>query len=57
MNETNYLMKLTMNNMKLDIFMKLNETQERRNQIMEEHKQKQLDRQQKEEAAERRRQD
>ena len=29
--ETNYIMKLTMNNMKLDFDNKMNETQERRN--------------------------
>lgn len=43
-------MKLTMDNMKLDIDNKMNETQERRNQILEEYKQKQIERHLKEEA-------
>jgi len=34
--ETNYIVKMTMNNMKLDLNLKMNETQERRNHIMEE---------------------
>ncbi len=53
--ETNYIVKMTMNNMKLDLNLKMNETKERRNQIMEEHKKKQHDRHLKEEAAEKRR--
>ena len=55
--ETNYIVKMTMNNMKLDIELKMNETQERRNQIIEEHKRRQHDRHLKEEAAEKRRQE
>jgi len=47
---------MTMSNMKLDLNMKMNETQERRTQIMEEHiKKLQHDRALKEEAAEKRR--
>ena len=55
--ETNYIVKMTMNNMKLDINNKMSETQERRNQILEENKRKHHDRHLKEEAAEKRRQD
>ncbi len=45
-----------MNNMKLDMNIKMNETLERRNQILEENKRKHHDRQHmKEEAAEKRR--
>lgn len=45
-----------MNNMKLDLNLKMNETQERRNHLMEEYKRKkQTDRAMKEEAAEKRR--
>ncbi|CDW90779.1 UNKNOWN [Stylonychia lemnae] len=56
--ETNYIVKMTMNNMKLDLNLKMNETQERRNQYMEEQiKRKQADRALKEEAAEKRRQE
>jgi hypothetical protein len=44
-----------MNNMKLDMTMKMSETQERRNQILEENKRKIHDRHLKEEAAEKRR--
>lgn len=47
-------MKLTMNNMKLDYDNKMNETQERRNQILEEYKQRQQERHLKEEAVYRR---
>jgi len=39
--ETNYIMKMTKNNMKLDFNNKMNETLERRNLILEEHKAKQ----------------
>jgi hypothetical protein len=46
---------MTMNNMKLDLDMKMTETQERRNQILEENKKKQHERHLKEEAAEKRR--
>ena len=35
--ETNYIVKMTMNNMKLDLDMKMNETLERRNLILEEN--------------------
>ena len=38
--ETNYIMKMTKNNMKLDFNNKMNETLERRNLILEEHKAK-----------------
>ena len=55
--ETNFIVKMTMNNMKLDYNLKMSETQERRNQIMEENKRKHHDRHLKEEAAEKRRQD
>lgn len=55
--ETNFIVKMTMNNMKLDINLKMTETLERRNQIMEENKRKHHDRHLKEEAAEKRRQD
>jgi hypothetical protein len=48
---------MTMNNMKLDLNMKMNETLERRNLILEEHKKKMNDRHLKEEAAEKRRLD
>jgi hypothetical protein len=49
-------MKMTMNNMKLDLNLKMNETQERRAHLMEEHKRKKhQDRTLKEEAAEKRR--
>lgn len=51
-------MKMTMNNMKLDLNLKMNETLERRNQLMEEQIKKKLhDRAMKEEAAEKRRQE
>ena len=54
--ETNYIVKMTMSNMKLDLDLKMNETQERKTQIMEEHIKKiQHDRALKEEAAEKRR--
>ena len=53
--ETNYIVKMTMNNMKLDLDMKMNETLERRNLILEENKKKMHDRYLKEEAAEKRR--
>lgn len=47
---------MTMSNMKMDLDMKMNESQERRHQFMEEHiKKKQHDRALKEEAAEKRR--
>lgn len=38
--ETNYIMKMTVNNMKLDINIKMTESKERRDQILEDHKQK-----------------
>ncbi len=38
--ETNYIVKMTVNNMKLDINNKMSETLERRNQILEENKRK-----------------
>ena len=53
--ETNYIVKMIMNNMKLDMNIKMNETLERRNQILEENKRKHHDRHMKEEAAEKRR--
>lgn len=46
-----------MNNMKLDLDMKMNDTLERRNQILEENKKRMHDRNLKEEAAEKRRQE
>lgn len=46
---------MTMNNMKLELDNKMSETMERRNQILEESKQKLIGRQLKEEAAEKRR--
>jgi hypothetical protein len=46
---------MIMNNMKLDMNIKMNETLERRNQILEENKRKHHDRHLKEEAAEKRR--
>lgn len=55
--ETNYIVKMTMNNMKLDINNKMTETLERKNQILEENKRKHHDRHLKEEAAEKRRQE
>lgn len=56
--ETNYIVKMTMNNMKLDLNLKMNETQERRNQLLEEFiRKKQQDRAHKEEAVEKRRQE
>ena len=36
--ETNYIKRMTVNNMKLDLDIKMNETLERRNQILEENK-------------------
>jgi hypothetical protein len=53
--ETNYIVKMIMNNMKLDMNIKMNETLERRNQILEENKRKHHERHMKEEAAEKRR--
>ena len=38
--ETNYIMKMTMNNLKMDLDIKMTETMERRNQIIEEQKHK-----------------
>lgn len=46
---------MTMNNMKLDMTMKMSDFVERRNQILEEKKLKHHDRHLKEEAAEKRR--
>lgn len=44
MEETNYIMKLTMDNLKMDLDLKMSGTIERRNHILEEYKQKISDR-------------
>lgn len=48
---------MTMNNMKLDLYTKMCETQERRNQLKQEFQQKQQDRHMKEEAVVKRKQE